>query len=235
MRGTFVSLGIAAAIAVVFFFAFLVYVLLASGDADYWAGEIAEFERRDISNPPSSGAIVFVGGRDVRQWETLNLDMAPLEIINRGFGGAHLDHLTHYAARIIKPYDPQAIVVIAGEEDLADVRGRTPEDVLERFKVFMSALRAHGGAADVVFVSIRPSPSRESRWLGAKRANGLIEEFAETRDDILFINTASLMFDETGQMRDDLFRWDGLSLSDEGYHLLSARLRPILMRRYFKE
>ena len=46
MRGTFVSLGIAAAIAVVFFFAFLVYVLLASGDADYWAGEIAEFGRR---------------------------------------------------------------------------------------------------------------------------------------------------------------------------------------------
>lgn len=235
MRGTLVNLGIAAALFATAMFAFLVYVLLASSDADYWSGEIAEFERHDISNPPAAGSIVFVGGRDVRQWGTLSADMAPLDVINRGFGGAYLEHLTYFTSRIIKPYNPQAIVVMAGAEDLSDVRGKTPEEVLASFEIFMSALRAHGVAAPVIFVSIRPSPMRVSRWLGARRVNGLIEEFAATREDIIYLDVATLMFTADDNMREELFRWDGLSLSEEGYRLLVARLRPILMRRYFED
>lgn len=235
MRGTFFSLGIAVAVVVTLSFAFLVYVLLTSSGPDYWAGEIAEFERRDISNPPPKGGIVFVGGRDVRLWETLTEDMAPLAVLNRGFGGAYLEHLTHFTARIIKPYEPRGIVVMAGGEDLADVRGKTPEEVLESFQIFMSALRAHGVTAPVVFVSIRPSPMRATRWLGAKRANGLIERFAMTRDDVIYLDAASLMFTSGEEMRLELFRWDGLSLSAEGYRLLTSRLRPLLLRRFQPE
>jgi lysophospholipase L1-like esterase len=124
---------------------------------------------------------------------------------------------------------------MAGDEDLSDVRGKTPEEVLESFDVFMSALRAHGVEAPVVFVSIRPSPMRASRWLGAKRANGLIEEFAKPRDDIIYLDVASLMFTAEDEMRDELFRWDGLSLSTEGYALLTSRLRPLLDRRFNSE
>ena len=235
MRGTFVSLGIAAAFVIAISFAFLVYVLLTSSGPDYWAGEIAEFERRDISNPPPKGGIVFVGARDVRQWTTLSEDMAPLAVLNRGFGGAYLEHLTYFTARIIKPYEPRGIVVVAGDEDLADVRGKTPEEVLESFRIFMSALRAHGVTAPVIFVSIRPSPMREARWFGAKRANGLIEEFATTRDDVIYLDVASLMFTSEDDMRRELFRWDGLSLSVEGYRLLTSRLRPLLLRRFQPE
>ncbi len=232
MRGTFISLGIATAFVVAVSFAFLVYVLLASAGPDYWAGEIAEFERGDISNPPPRGGIVFVGARDVRQWETLGKDMAPLAVLNRGFGGAYLEHLTYFTARIIKPYAPQGIVVMAGDEDLADVRGKTPEEVLESFTVFMAALRAHGIDAPVIFVSIRPSPMRAARWFGAKRANSLIEEFASGRDDVIYLDVASLMFTSHEEMRSELFRWDGLSLSPEGYRLFSSRLRPLLLRRF---
>lgn len=235
MRGTFVNLGIAVAFLAIGLFAFLVYVLLTSSNPDYWAGEITEFERHDISNPPARGSIVFVGGRDVRQWARLSEDMAPLAVLNRGFGGAYLEHLTYFTSRIIKPYEPQAIVVMAGDEDLSDVLGETPEGVLDSFTVFMSALRAHGVTAPVIFVSIRPSPMRASRWLGAKRANGLIEEFAKMREDIIYLDVASLMFTVEEEMREELFRWDGLSLSDEGYLLLTSRLRPLLLRRFYSE
>jgi len=232
MRDILIRLGIAAAVLTTLLFAFLVYVLLASSGPDYWIGEIAEFERHDVSNPPSKGGIVFVGGRDVRLWETLESDMAPLPVLNRGFGGAYLDHLTYFAARIIKPYEPRAVVVIAGAEDMADVQGRTPEELLEGFKIFMSALRAHDVSAPVIFVSIRPSPMRAARWFGAKRANGLIEAFAATRDDVIYLDVASLMFTDSEEMRGDMFRWDGLSLSAEGYSLLTSRLKPLLTRRF---
>ena len=62
MKRTFVVLGIAFGVAVAALFAFLIYVLLASGDAKYWEGEIAAFERRDVSNPPPENAVLFVGG-----------------------------------------------------------------------------------------------------------------------------------------------------------------------------
>ena len=68
MKRTFVVLGIAFGVAVAALFAFLIYVLLASGDAKYWEGEIAAFERRDVSNPPPENAVLFVGGRDLRLW-----------------------------------------------------------------------------------------------------------------------------------------------------------------------
>lgn len=230
-RGLIVGGGIAAAITVGLA-SLLVYVLLASSDVDYWEGEIREFERRDISNPPPRGGIVFVGGRDIRLWQTLEADMAPLAVVRRGFGGAQLHHLTHYAGRIVKPYAPGAVVVMAGEEDLADVQGRRPEDVLDGFEVLVTALRAHGVDAPVYFISIKPSPMRESRWLAAKRANALIKAYTDDADGLFYIDAASGMFDPTGAVREELFRWDGLTLNDEGYRLLAAEVRPVMSTRF---
>ena len=113
-----------AAVLILAVFGFLVYVLLASGEAEYWAGEIAEFERLDVSNPPEAGQIVFAGGGTIRKWETLARDLAPLPVLNRGFGGAHVSHVAAYAPRIILPYAPRAVVISAGADDLADVGGK---------------------------------------------------------------------------------------------------------------
>lgn len=229
MGRTLVMIGAAAGFVVVAFFGFLVYVLLASGQASYWEGDIAAFERRDVSNPPPADAVLFVGADDVRLWETLAADMAPIPIIQRGFGGAQISHVAHYAARIIVPYRPRAIVLIAGEADLSDVRGRRPEDVLDDFKAFVDTLRAQGVEAPVYFVSIRPSPMRVSRWYGARRANELIEEYVRTRTDLHYIDVASQMFDARDNIRRELFRWDGLSLNASGYALLTEKIRAALL------
>ena len=229
MPRTLIRFGAGLGFAVVALFGFLVYILFAEGDPDHWSGEIAEFTRQDISNPPPKGALLFVGGSDLRHWENLSQDMAPLKVINRGFGGARVSHLIHYASRIIKPYDPQAIVVMAGDEDLADVRGYRPEDLQRDLDIFLAAVRAHGIKAPVIFVSIRPSPMGEARWLASKRANVLIRELADAHTGVYFIDVASSMFDADQSLRGSLFRWDGLSLTDEGYAQLRAILYPALM------
>lgn len=229
MGRTLVMIGAGLGFVVVAFFGFLVYVLLASGNPGYWEGDIAEFERRDVSNPPPAGAILFVGADDVRLWETLAADMSPLRVIRRGFGGAQIAHVTHHATRIVIPYRPRAVVFMAGEADLSDVRGRRPEDVLADFKAFVGALRDHGLHAPIYFVSIRPSPMRLSRWYGAKRANALIEAYTKSEAGLAYIDAASAMFDAGGEIRRDLFRWDGLSLKAPGYALLAGAIRPALL------
>ena len=229
MPRTLIRFGAGLGFAVVALFGFLVYILFAEGDPDHWSGEIAEFTRQDISKQPPKGALLFVGGSDLRQWESLSQDMAPLKVINRGFGGARISHITHYASRIIKPYAPQAIVVMAGDEDLADVRGYRPEDLQRDLDIFVAAVRAHGVKAPVIFVSIHPSPMRKARWLASKRANVLIRELADAHVGVYYIDVASSMFNEDQSLRADMFRWDGLSLTEKGYAQIREILYPALM------
>lgn len=220
--------GVAFGLAVLALFGFLLYVLLASGNPDYWEGEIAAFERLDVSNPPPHDAVLFVGGDDVRLWDTLAADMAPIPVIARGFGGAQIAHVTHYIPRIVAPYHPRVIVLLAGEADISDVRGRRPEDVLDDFKTFVTTLRAKGVTVPVYFAAIHPQPMRASRWYGAKRANELIKDYTKTAPGVHFIDIASGMFDRNDEIRGELFRWDGLSLDAQGYALIGQKIKATL-------
>jgi lysophospholipase L1-like esterase len=230
MGRTFWTIGGLVGFAVLALFGFLLYVLLASGDPGYWSGEIAAFERRDVSNPPPRGAVLFVGDDDVRLWDNLAYDMAPIVTIARGFGGAQISHVTYYIPRIVAPYRPQAIVLMAGEADMSDVRGRRPEDVLDDYKKFVAALRKADIAAPVYFVSIHPQPMRQSRWLGAKRANALIADYSKTVPGLHYIDVAEALVDAAGEARRDLFRWDGLSLNEAGRAILTQKIKPVLLQ-----
>lgn len=229
MRRVLVGLGAVLGFAVLALFAFLIYVLLASGDPKYWEGEIAAFERRDVSNPPPPNAVLFVGGRDLRLWETLQEEMAPVPVIQRGFGGAQISHITHYLSRIILPYRPRAILVMAGEADLADVSGRRPEDVLDDFRTLALSLRAEGEDAPIYFVSLRPSPAREERWFGAQRANALVADYVSGERGMYFLDVTANMLDRNGNIRGDLYRWDGLTLNKQGYAILTDAIKPVLI------
>lgn len=229
MRRGLVVLGAGFGVALLALFAFLIYVLLASGDPQYWEAEIAAFERRDVSNPPPSSAVLFVGGRDLRLWTTLTEDMAPVPVIQRGFGGAQISHITHYIDRIIRPYQPRAILVMAGEADLSDVRGRRPEDVLNDFRTLALSLRAEGVHAPIWFVSLRPSPAREERWYGAQRANALVADYVSGESGMYFLDVTPVLLDAKGAIREDLHSWDGLTLNEKGYKALAGAIKPVLI------
>jgi hypothetical protein len=63
-------------------------------------------------NPPAADrAIVFTGSSSIRFWETLAHDMAPLNVVNRGFGGSQMAHVTCYATKIVLPFSPSAVMV----------------------------------------------------------------------------------------------------------------------------
>src|SRR5436305_22505 len=81
----------------------------AKHDFGKWEKEIAAYERSDRTNPPPKGAIVFTGASAIRRWTSLTEDFAGYRVLNRGFGGSEIVDVTHFADRILVPYQPRMI------------------------------------------------------------------------------------------------------------------------------
>jgi GDSL-like Lipase/Acylhydrolase family len=166
------------------------YVLLRMQKAEFWEFQICEFERADKVHPPEPGAILFTGSSSIRFWRTLERDMAPLQVLNRGFGGCHLAHVNHYIDRIVLPYFPCAIVLYAGENDLGSFGRKTPGVVLEQFKRFVATVHQKLPDTRVYFLAIKRTPWRRRRWAAMDEANRLVRDFAAGKKGVDFVDNS---------------------------------------------
>jgi lysophospholipase L1-like esterase len=193
-------------------------------DPSQFEPEIKAFEAADRTNPPPKNAILFVGSSTIRLWKTLAQDFPDLKVINRGFGGSHLSDSTFFADRIILPYQPKTIVLYAGDNDLA--AGKTPEQVFADCQAFIQKIRAKLPETRIVYLSIKPSPSRWHLKDQIQAANRMISGLKDDR--LLFIDTYSPMLNPDGQPRAELFQKDNLHMNAEGYKLWTSLIKPYL-------
>lgn len=180
-----------------------------------FADEIARFAELDALNPPPACPVVFVGSSSVRLWAGLAADMAPLPVLNRGFGGAQIGDVIRYFDAVVGRYHPRAIVFYAGENDLD--AGRTPDMVLADFQRFLELKTEKLGATPVHFVSIKPSRARFGQFAAQSAVNAAIRDLVALRTDVDFIDVASAMV-ENGAPK-DIYVADGLHMSLAGYSL----------------
>jgi lysophospholipase L1-like esterase len=187
-----------------------------SEDPEFFADEIAAFAEQDASSPPPDAPIVFVGSSGIRLWSTLAEDMAPLPVLNRGFGGSQLSHLIHYVDETVVRYLPRAVVVYAGGNDLHVATGKTAEDVARDFATLAATIHAYAPGAKVYFLSIKPTKLYWERWPEMKRANELIERHCRSDPRLAYVDVATPLL-EDGKPRDDVFVFDGQHLNEAGY------------------
>jgi hypothetical protein len=185
----------------------------ASHDPAFFEGEIAAFEAADREHPPPERPIVFVGSSSIRLWDKLAEDMAPLPVLNRGFGGSQLAHAVHFADRVVIRYRPRAVVLYAGDNDLDQRTGRSAADVVRDFQAF--AARVHGAVPDarIYYLAIKPSRMRWARWPEMARANGEIAALCAGDPRLAFLDIATPMLATGEPPARDLFIFDGLHLS----------------------
>lgn len=195
-------------------------------DPAFFESDIRAFED-EIGFPEHP--VLFVGSSSIRMWDSLEADMAPLPVVNRGFGGSQMFHLVHFAERIIVPAKPRAIVVYAGDNDLDESTGKTAEVVLEDFQRFVAIAKRLVPAAPVYYLSIKPSRLRWERWSEMSRANELIAEWTQSDPQLRFIDTGPALLDPEGSPRDDVFLFDGLHLNATGYAGWTRIVRPRLL------
>jgi lysophospholipase L1-like esterase len=188
--------------------------------------EIRAFEAADREHPPPLGGVVFVGSSSIKNWTDVAADFPGIPVLNRGFGGSTLADVVYYAGRTVLRYRPRLVVLYAGDNDLAE--GRAPERVLDDYRAFVARLRSALPAARLVYLSIKPSPSRRAFIARMREANQRIR--AEVARDSLqsFVDVFSPMLDAKGQPRAELFLADSLHLTRAGYLLWHAMLAPVV-------
>src|SRR5512136_620806 len=147
---------------------------------DAWEWSISRFEAQDRAKPPAKDAIVFTGSSSITFWKTLEQDMAPLPVINRGFGGSKIHQVAHYVDRIVVPYRPRAVVLFAGTNDIAGSKPKTAQQVFDGYLTFVQAVHTALPETPIYYISITPTPSRWKYWPMVREANRLIQAHTET-------------------------------------------------------
>ena len=153
--------------------------------------------------------------------------MEPLEVLNRGFGGAQISHVIYHFEEIIKPYDPKAIVFFCGTNDLTALK--TPEETVHDFQKFLSLIRKEFGNIKVYMIGIKPSVERFYLDEEEKIFNNSIKLLASEDAYLEYIDVWDSMLSEDGSRMPELYVEDGLHMNKKGYEVWTKLVRKSLL------
>lgn len=189
-----------------------------------FADEVAALVQTDTETAAHC-PILFVGSSSFRMWSSLKDDMAPVAVLNRGFGGSTVAEVNAFFDDLVAPFRPTAIFFYAGDNDIHD--GAAPEKVADDFAAFMDKKTAALGPTPVYFVSVKPSPSRWEERPRQAAVNAAVKRLARGRRDLILVDVATPMLDR-GRPR-DIYLEDKLHMTPKGYAIWTAKIRPLVL------
>jgi lysophospholipase L1-like esterase len=191
----------------------------------YW-NEIQAFKQQDSVKFPQKHAVLFVGSSSFRLWGNMKAWFPSTVVINRGFGGAEITDVITYADDIIFPYKPSQLVIYCGENDIAETGSGTV--VYERTKELVQLIREKMPRVNIVYVSIKPSPSRKKFFAEVTKANELIKNYLAGLPRTTFIDIYPLMLGANGKPLPHIFKEDSLHMNEQGYVIWQKAIGPHL-------
>ena len=206
----------------IFFISFHSY----SQNKPYW-DEIKAFKKSDSIQEPKDGMILFIGSSSFRMWKSVKEDFNNETILNRAFGGAKLLDVINYQNEVALKYKPKEIFIYCGENDVASSEKVNGRVVLKRFKILYKSLRKHFPETPIVFVSLKPSPSRWEMKERMMAANALISKYLRSKRNATFVSIWDEML-ENGVPKNDIFLEDNLHMNKEGYAIWVKKMNPLV-------
>lgn len=212
---------------VVFFISLSLQNVCAQQQPPFW-DDIQNFKKQDSLHFPPKHAILFVGSSSFTKWTDVQDYFPGYTIINRSFGGSSLPDVIRYAYDIIFPYHPKQVVIYCGENDLAASDTVSAATVFDRFRQLFYLIRKKIPNIPVVFVSLKPSPSRQKLMPKMEAANDMIKKFLSKRSKTGFVDVYHKMLKADGTPMDDIFMEDKLHMTAKGYAIWQKAIKPYL-------
>lgn len=194
-----------------------------------YAGKVEDVEERFPN--PTQGEVVLTGSSFFELWTTSESDLEPLQTINVGIGGTKIGDQAAYMDRLVVPFNPRAVVVYAGSNDISGIPifSKNGADVAQRVQDYLEDMHRVLPEAKLFYVAITEAPVRAGVRSEIQEANELIAQFASNTDFVTFIDTAPGLLTDAGEIDDSLFGPDRLHFNDSGYERFSSLIRPVLI------
>jgi lysophospholipase L1-like esterase len=186
--------------------------------------EVTSLENRRIEL--SQRPIIFYGSSSIRRWKTLSEDFVGYPVVNCGFGGSRLSDCVRYVSRLVLRLKPAAVVVYAGDNDLA--QGVLPDQAFASFRDLYGALRGYSEQMPIAYISVKPCPARIRNIDNILRFNQMVQTFLQTQPATKYIDIYTAMLGPDRKPNPALFVRDQIHLSDLGYQLLRRDVSSFL-------
>ena len=190
---------------------------------------IERFKAEDAQRKSRECDVLFVGSSSFRLWSTLAEDMAPLKVVNRGYGGSSIRDILFYYDDLLKPHQPKKIILYVENDFSGSRTDLSVGDAYDWFRVFTQRVQKDFPGVPFYIVSVKPSFAREKQLPKTLLLNELLREYCAATGGVHFIDVASAMFDEKGSLREDIFSSDQLHLNQKGYQLWTGVIKPRLL------
>lgn len=178
--------------------------------------------------PMETGRILLYGSsffaywgveRAKKQW----LEAGGLEVVNHGFGGATVNEMLYYYHRLVLPYKPSAIVFRTGHNDVWEYRA---QEAMCHTKLLFDWVKNDFPGIKLITIKPFDTPSANHENLEKiHQYNILLDELAE-KDGLLETVDLNPFFQGSAGGYRDVFREDGLHLTDSGYQEMAEFLVP---------
>jgi lysophospholipase L1-like esterase len=186
--------------------------------------EVTFLENRRIEF--SQRPIIFYGSSSIRRWKTLSQDFAGYPVVNCGFGGSRLSDCIRYLSPLVLRLKPTAVVLYAGENDLA--QGAQPDQAFASFRDLYRALRDYSEHMPIAYISVKPSPAR-IRYIGnILRFNQMVQAFLQNLPAAKYIDIYKAMLGPDQKPNPALFVQDQIHLSGLGYEIMRRKVSIFL-------
>lgn len=212
-----------------FLFLVLTNILYAQEQKPAFWNDIQTFKKQDSVSFPPGNAILFIGSSSFTMWKDVQDAFPNHKIINRGFGGSSLPDLIRYADEIIFPYHPKQVVIYCGENDIAGSDTIKPETVMGRFDILFQNIRKKIPSVPVLFISLKPSPSRWHLKDKMIATNEGIINYLKTKPNTKFLSVWKPMLGPDGKPVDAIFTEDKLHMNSGGYAIWKKLIGPHLL------
>ena len=181
--------------------------------------DLQELSIRTEKHPIPQTPVIFYGSSSFRLWDpTIRNDLDSNLIVNLAFGGSTLVACGRYFKEIMEPYrEVKSMVIYAGDNDLG--HGSSAFAVKNAFLQLLEKVEKRFGQIPVFFVSIKPSPSKQSIFETIVESNRLIRQESAYRDNLHYVDIFTPMLTSSGHSNPAYFQEDMLHMNETGYQV----------------
>lgn len=183
-----------------------------------------EEENKSLQHTSASGRVVFMGNSITAGWKKFNPALFNNgTYINRGIPGQTTSQMLIRFRQDVVNLNPEAVLILAGTNDLAGIGGAVSVDAVFGNIVSMAEIAKASGIT-AILSSVLPvydylcCPGMEPIEK-IKRLNGLLKEYAN-RNQLVYVDYYSKMVDDVGGMQSPLSE-DGLHPNGKGYEIMT--------------